>query len=203
MYIHHYTPYILALCRALESTSGYQLKSVWALRCTAAKSILVAEQVRTRWGTPWLLDPGHRDERIGVIKDRFTQISSKSRHVSRRPSLWGQKPLEPVGSGGNEIGLLYIFVGDPSEYHDREFRTKLRIRIKEEVLKSKKLQPRSPRHNPVVAVRCFQGNVSGMAKEKGVEHSPRKKKRKRDLPIPWKKMRKMNLQTSQSKKIWI
>ena len=37
----------------------------------------------------------------------------------------------------------YIFAGDPSEYHDWEFRTKLRIRMYEEALKSKKLAEES------------------------------------------------------------
>ena len=88
--VHVCTQYILALIRALESTSGYQLKRVWALRCTAAKSILVAEPVRTRWGRPWLLVVTLGDPWASRRKNRSNhrsialRRSRRNREMSRR-----------------------------------------------------------------------------------------------------------------------
>ena len=87
----------------------------------------------------------------------------------------------------------YIFAGDPSEYHDWEFRTKLRTKR----LRSPRNWPRSPRQYPVVADLPFRGKGSGMVKAKGVAHSPRKKRQKmkrelqtREQLFLWKKTKK-------------
>ena len=125
-----------------------------------------------------------------VITERLVQFSLKLRDVSRWAPAWSQSPLEPLGSGGNKIGLLHL-CGGPVEYHNWEFPAKLRIRMYEEAMKSKKLaedcnaQPGSGRSS-------LSGKGKWRGKGKGRGAQPRKELPMRGQPIPWKKTKKMH-----------
>ena len=104
--------------------------------------------MRTRTGTPWLLEVTLGDPGIEWVKEsKKSQNALRSSRRNREMSLaglrFGAKSRWNLSAPAETKSGSYIFAGDPSEYHDWEFRTKLRIRMYEEALKSKKLAEES------------------------------------------------------------
>ena len=104
--------------------------------------------MRTRTGTPWLLvvtlgDPGIEWAKESKKSQNALRSSRRNSEMSLAGLRFGAKSRWNLSAPAETKSGSYIFAGDPSEYHDWEFRTKLRIRMYEEALKSKKLAEES------------------------------------------------------------